>query len=146
MERIYLDHNATTPLAAEVLESMLPFLREDYGNPSSLHWFGQRARAAVETAREQVAALVGARPAEIVFTGSGSESDNLALRGVLARAREPRRGLVVTTIEHHAVLRTAQALGDEGASVALAPVDGAGRVDLHELAAARRTTRRRSSR
>jgi len=133
VERIYLDHNATTPLAPEVLEAMLPFLREAYGNPSSLHWFGQRARAAVERAREEVAALAGAEASEIVFTGSGSESDNLALRGVLTPARESRRGLVTTTIEHHAVLRTARALGEEGFPVELAPVDAAGRVDPNQL-------------
>jgi cysteine desulfurase len=130
VKRIYLDHNATTPLDPEVLEAMLPFLREDYGNASSLHWFGQRARAAVEDAREEVAALIGAEPSEIVFTGSGSESDNLALRGVMTRARAPRRGLVTTGLEHHAVLRTAQALQKEGRPVEIVPATGAGRVDV----------------
>jgi cysteine desulfurase len=130
VERIYLDHNATTPLAPEVLEAMLPFLREDHGNASSLHWFGQRARAAVESAREEVAALIGAEPSEIVFTGSGSEADNLALRGVMARARGSRRGLVTTGVEHHAVLRTAQALQKDGWGVELVPVTGAGRVEV----------------
>ena len=91
--RVYLDHNATTPLDPRVLEAMLPYLRETFGNPSSLHWFGQRARAAVEDARARVASLVGAEPAEIVFTASGSESDNMALRGAVAKARgaAPRR-------------------------------------------------------
>ena len=135
MERIYLDHNATTPVAPEVLESMLPFLRNDYGNPSSLHWFGQRTRAATEDARTQVAALMGAEPAEIVFTGSGTESDNMALRGVAARAREPRRGIVTTTIEHHAVVDTAKALRDEGWPVDLAGVDAFGRLRLEDLRA-----------
>ena len=133
VERIYLDHNATTPLAPEVLEAMLPCLREDYGNASSLHWFGQRARAAVEVAREQVAALVGAQPSEIVFTASGSESDNTALRGVAARAREPRRRIVTTTVEHHAVLRTAEAMRDEGVPVELVGVDAEGRVDPEKV-------------
>ena len=123
------------PVAPEVLEAMLPHLREDYGNPSSLHWFGQRARAAVEEARAQVAALVGAEPAEIVFTASGSESDNMALRGVAARAKEPRRKLVCSTIEHHAVLNTAKALREEGCPVELARVAESGVVDLGDLRA-----------
>jgi cysteine desulfurase len=136
VQRIYLDHNATTPVAPEVLEAMLPFLRDDYGNASSLHWFGQRARAAVEDARAEVAALLGADPSEVVFTGSGSESDNMALRGVAARAREPRRRIVTTAAEHHAVVNTARAMRDEGVPVELVGVDGAGRVLLEELRAA----------
>lgn len=133
MERIYLDHNATTPLAPEVLEAMLPFLRADYGNASSLHWFGQRARAATEDARARVATLIGAEPAEIVFTASGTESDNTALRGVAARVRDPRRGIVTTAIEHHAVVNTAKAMRDEGWPVALVGVDVEGRVRLEEV-------------
>jgi cysteine desulfurase len=131
--RIYLDHNATTPLDPRALDAMLPFLREDHGNPSSLHWFGQRARAAVEEARERVAAFVGAQPAEIVFTASGSESDNTALRGVAARARHERRGIVVSAIEHHAVLNTAKALREEGWPVAVAKVRETGTLDLDDL-------------
>jgi cysteine desulfurase len=117
-----------------VLEAMLPYLREDYGNPSSLHWFGQRARAAVEEARARVAALVGAEPPEIVLTGSGSEADNLALRGVAARARSSRRAIVVASIEHHAVLNTAKALADEGVPVAIARVGAEGALDLEDFA------------
>ena len=134
LPRVYLDHNATTPVAPEVLEAMLPYLREDFGNPSSLHWFGQRARAAVEEARACVAALVGAQPAEIVFTASGSESDNMALRGVAAKARAPRRGLVVGGLEHHAVLNTARALREEGWPVEIVRVREDGIVDLEDLA------------
>lgn len=133
MQRVYLDHNATTPLDPRVLDAMLPFLRESYGNASSLHWFGQRARAAVEEARGQVAALVGAEPAEIVFTASGSESDNMALRGVAARAPLGRRALVVSAIEHHAVLNTAKALAEEGFALTIAPVDELGRLDLESF-------------
>ncbi len=133
--RVYLDHNATTPLDERVLEAMLPFLRDEYGNPSSLHWFGQRARAAVEEAREQVARLLGAAPAEIVFTASGSESDNMALRGVAARAKAPRRKLVVSEIEHHAVLNCAKALREEGLPVAVARVPESGRLEPAHLAA-----------
>jgi cysteine desulfurase len=134
--RIYLDHNATTPVDPEVLEAMLPFLREDYGNPASLHWHGQRARAAVEEARARVAELIGAEPAEIVFTGSGTEADNMAVRGVAGAAREPRRGIVCSAVEHHAVLNTVKALGDDGWPTAIARVDEEGRVDLEDLARA----------
>lgn len=134
MHRIYLDHNATTPLDPRALEAMLPFLRDDYGNPSSLHWFGQRARAAVEQARAEVAALVGADPAEIVFTSGGSEADNLALRGAAAKARSPRTAVVSSAIEHHAVLNTAKAMRDEGRPVAIARVREDGVLDLDDLA------------
>jgi cysteine desulfurase len=134
MERIYLDHNATTPLDPGALEAMVAILRDGFGNPSSLHWFGQRARAAVEEARAEVASLVGAAPAEIVFTGSGTEADNLALRGVAGKAREPRRKIVCTAIEHHAVLRTLTALGEEGWPVETVQVTASGLVDLDDLA------------
>ena len=135
MRRIYLDHNATTPLDPRVLDAMLPLLKEDYGNPSSLHWFGQRARAAVEEARSSVAALLGAEPAEIVFTASGSESDNMALRGVAAQAKAPRGGVVCSAIEHHAVLNTAKAMREEGRPVGIARVGESGVLDLDDLAA-----------
>src|SRR6266511_2474262 len=111
------------PLDPRVLEAMLPILSEAFGNPSSLHWFGQRARAAVEEARVQAASLIGATPAEVVFTASGTEADNLALRGVATRAREPRRKLVVTAVEHHAVLNTARALAEDGFPVDTVLVD-----------------------
>ena len=133
--RVYLDHNATTPLDPRVLDAMLPYLREGFGNPSSLHWFGQRARAAVEDARARVASLVGADAAEIVFTASGSESDNMALRGAVAAARGARRRIVVTAVEHHAVLHCAKALGEEGGSVAIARVGEDGRLDMGDLSA-----------
>ncbi|HYN03850.1 MAG TPA: cysteine desulfurase family protein [Vicinamibacteria bacterium] len=133
--RVYLDHNATTPIDPLVLDAMLPFLRDDYGNPSSLHWFGQRARGAVEEARGRVAELLGADPAEIVFTSGGSESDNAALRGATAKAKPPRAGVVCTAIEHHAVLNTAKALGEEGRPVAIVRVGEGGAVDAEELAA-----------
>jgi cysteine desulfurase len=135
MGRIYLDHNATTPLDPRVLDAMLPVLRDGFGNPSSLHWFGQQARAAVDTAREQVAALIGASPGEIVFTGSGTEADNTALRGAAAAVREPRRKVVYSTIEHHAVMNTAKALAEEGVPVEAARTRADGRVDLDDLRA-----------
>ncbi len=134
MHRIYLDHNATTPLDPRVLEAMLPYLRESFGNPSSLHWFGQRARAAVEDARGAVASLIGAEPAEIVFTASGSESDNMALCGAPPRAGAAR-SVVVTAVEHHAVLNTARALAEDGGSLAIARVGEEGRLDLADLRA-----------
>lgn len=135
MERIYLDHNATTPVDPRVLEAMLPYLQEGFGNPSSLHWFGQRARAALDEARARVAELIGASPAEIVFTGSGTEADNLALRGVAATAREPRRAIVYSAVEHHAVVHTARALAEEGWPVQAVRVGADGLVDLEDLRA-----------
>src|SRR6201996_312231 len=111
MHRVYMDANATTPLAPEVFEAMRPWFTEQFGNASSIHFHGQRARAAVERAREQVARLLGCRQAEIVFTSGGTESDNLALTGVL----NPGDHLITSSIEHHAVLHTAERLGDRGA-------------------------------
>jgi cysteine desulfurase len=135
VDRIYLDHNASTPIDARVLEAMLPVLREGFGNPSSLHWFGQRARAALDEARGQVAALIGANPAEVVLTGSGTEADNMAVRGVAAMAREPRRKIVLSAIEHHAVIHTARSLAEEGWPVETVRVGADGLVDLADLSA-----------
>lgn len=132
---IYLDHNATTPLWPEALEAMLPWLGERWGNPSSPHRFGHDARLAVEGARERIAACVGCRPAEIVFCGSGTESDNLALRGTAHAFRPRGRHLVTTVIEHHAVLHTCRALEAEGFQVTYLPVDAGGVVDLEALEA-----------
>lgn len=134
MSRIYLDYNATTPLDPRVLDAMLPILRDGFGNASSLHHFGQAARAALEDARAEVASLVGAASAEIVFTGSGTEADNLALRGVAAAAKGARRGVLYAGIEHHAVVNTAVALAAEGFPVAAVRAATDGRIDLEELA------------
>ena len=133
MERIYLDHNATTPLDPRVLEAMRPWLEGRFGNASSLHWFGQRARAAVEDARGQVAALVGASSAEIVFTSGGTEADNLALCGVAAAAEAPRRKLLVSAVEHPAVLNTAKALQAQGFIAERVRVSPEGGLDLGDL-------------
>ncbi len=136
--RVYLDHAATTPLDEGVLQAMLPYMRVLHGNPSSVHSFGREALDAVEAARTQVAALIGARADEIVFTSGGTEADNLALRGAFwAMRRRGRNVIVVSAVEHEAVLETARALAAEaGAEVRLAAVDSDGRVDLRALAAA----------
>jgi cysteine desulfurase len=130
----YLDYAASAPLRAEALAAMRPLLERPAANPSSQHGPGRAASAAVETAREQVAALVGAAPGEVVFTSGGTEADNLAVKGALLARPEGRRGLVCTAVEHHAVLDAAAwAEADAGARVALAPVDPAGRVDPERL-------------
>jgi cysteine desulfurase len=129
MRRVYLDNNATTPLAPEVFEAMRPFYLEDYGNASSIHWYGQRARAAVETAREQVARLINARPSEVVFTSGGTESDNAAVVGIVEAARKDSQHVITTALEHHAVLHTAKALEKRGVSVTYVRVGPSGVVD-----------------
>lgn len=118
MSRIYLDHNATTPAEPAVLDAMLPYFSADFGNAASIHTPGQRARAAVETAREQVAALLGARPQEIVFTSGGTESDNHAIFGIVRNAAGANKHIITTQIEHEAVLNTCQALEKDGGTVA----------------------------
>ena len=135
--RIYLDHNATTPPAAEVVERMASTLREQFGNPSSVHHFGQMAKAALDEARSATAALIGGDPSEIVFTSGGTESDNFAIRGV-AEALEVagRRHLIATAIEHEAVLNTLKALARRGWKTTLLPVDQSGIVSPQALEAA----------
>ncbi|HWQ00267.1 MAG TPA: cysteine desulfurase family protein [Vicinamibacterales bacterium] len=125
--RIYFDHNATTPVHPAVVEAMVAALRDDYGNPSSVHRLGQRAKARLDEARGAVAALIGAEPGEIVFTSGGTEADNFALRGA-AEALEAtgRRHVVVSAIEHEAVLNTARALGRRGWRLSIVPVDPRG--------------------
>lgn len=131
--RVYIDHNATTPLAAEAFQAMRPLLAEDYGNPSSIHRAGQQVRAAVEHARTQVAALIGAGEKEVVFTSGGTEADNLAIRGVVGASSKSRKHIVTTTIEHHAVLNTCQALEAEGAEVTYVGVDSRGIVNPEDV-------------
>ncbi len=135
--RIYLDHNATTPLHPAVVERMTAVLRDEFGNPSSVHHFGQRTKALVDEARSAVAALIGADPTEVVFTAGGTESDNFAIRGV-AEALEPagRRHLVATSIEHEAVLNTCKALSRRGWRITLLAVDQSGVVSPDALRAA----------
>ncbi len=137
MHRIYLDHNATCPVAPEVLERMSAALRDDYGNPSSVHHFGQRAKAVMDEARSAVAALIGADPAEVVFTSGGTESDNMAIRGAAeALERTPRRHVVTTAIEHEAVLNTVKALGRRGWQTTAVAVGESGCVGSDAIAAA----------
>jgi cysteine desulfurase len=149
MNRVYLDYNATTPVEPQVLDAMLPYFSADFANASSIHTPGQRARAAVETAREQVAALVGARLQEIVFTSGGTESDNHAIFGVIAErvgqvfppvasssltdSRLTKPHIITTTIEHEAVLNACQALEKQGVSVTYLPVDREGIVDSESV-------------
>ena len=134
MTRVYLDHNATTPMHPPVIERMASALRETFGNPSSVHHFGQMAKAALDEARSAVAGLIGSDPSEVVFTSGGTESDNFAIRGV-AEALEAtgRRHLIATSIEHEAVLNTLKALGRRGWKVTLLPVDQSGIVSAEAL-------------
>jgi cysteine desulfurase len=129
---IYLDYNATTPVDPRVLEAMLPYLADHYGNPSSDHVLGQRAKAAVEAARAEVAALIGAMPGEIVFTGCATEANNLALLGA-ARA-SGRKALVTSAIEHPSVLQPLRHLARQGWALTELPVDAAGRVQVDHAA------------
>lgn len=131
--RIYLDYNATTPVDREVLEAMLPYFSGSFGNASSIHSAGQRGRSAVDAARESVAALLGAKSSEIVFTCGGTEADNLALFGIVARGAEPRRHIITTAIEHHAVLNSAQALEKQGVDVTYVPAGHDGIVDPDDI-------------
>jgi cysteine desulfurase len=127
VQRVYLDHNATTPVHPAVVEAMTKVLREDFGNPSSVHHFGQRAKSAMDQARSSVASLIGADPSEVVFTSGGTESDNFAIRGAAeALDATRRRHLIATTIEHEAVLNTLKALARRGRPTTLLRVDGTG--------------------
>ncbi len=138
MDRIYADHSATTPARPEVIAAMLPYLGEFDFNPSSLHAEGRRARAAVDDARDRVARTLGVAPREVVFTGGGSESDNLAVMGGARARRAAGRHIVSVATEHHAVLHALDVLRDEGFAITLLGVDGEGRVDRDAFASALR--------
>jgi len=133
MRRVYLDHNATTPVAPEVLAAMLPYFSEEYGNASSIHTFGQRARGAVEEARESVAALLGARLAEIMFSSGGTESNNHAIFGVAGAVSGGRKHVITSAIEHSAVLDPCRALEKRGVAVTFLPVDRDGVVNPEDV-------------
>jgi cysteine desulfurase len=133
---IYLDHAATSPLRPEVLEAMLPYLTEHHGNPSSIHASGRRARQALDEARERIAAALGAKPREIVFTSGGTEADNLALKGVAWAASAKGRHIVTSAVEHKAVMHAADVLERQGFEVTRVSVDEHGRVDPADVAVA----------
>ena len=129
MELIYFDHAATTPTRPEVVEAMLPYYREKWGNPSSIHTSGRMAAEGMDAARQQVAALLGALPEEIVFTGSGTEADNQALIGIAISQEKKGSHIITSKIEHHAILHTAQFMEKRGTQVTYLPVDSYGMVD-----------------
>src|SRR4026209_631422 len=135
--RIYFDHNATTPVDPAVAETMTRVMTEEFGNASSVHHFGQRAKAVLDDARSTVATLIGAEPSELVFTSGGTESDNFALRGVAeALDSTGRRHLIASSIEHEAVLNTLKALARRGWRTTLLPLDASGIVPRDALKAA----------
>lgn len=130
---IYLDYNSTTPVDRAVLDAMLPYFAENFGNASSIHSSGQRGRSAVDAARDSVAALIGAKPSEIVFTSGGTEADNLALFGSVAASTDSRKHIITTAIEHHAVLNAAEALEKQGVDVTYVSVGPTGIVDPQDI-------------
>ncbi len=133
MSTIYLDYNASTPLDPDVIEAMRPFLEASFGNPSSAHWAGRPAREAVELARGRVAELIGAAPAEVVFTSGGTEASNHALKGAWYRAGRADGHFITTAVEHPATLNPLRFLEGQGAEVTVLPVDHEGRVDPNEV-------------
>ncbi|MEO5918481.1 MAG: aminotransferase class V-fold PLP-dependent enzyme, partial [Candidatus Limnocylindrales bacterium] len=133
---VYLDHAATTPLRREALEAMLPYLTEQFGNPSSPHGWGRRARAALDEAHERVAAAIGASPREIVLTSGGTEALNLAIKGAAWAGKARGHRIVTTAVEHHAVLHPLRQLEKFGFETVELPVDRYGRLDPDTLSAA----------
>lgn len=135
MQTIYLDYNATTPLRPEALAAMLPYVSAHFGNPSSVHWAGRRAKQGLEEARAHVAALLHARPSEVLFTSGGTESNNLAVRGALGTARSHRKGahVITTAIEHASVLEPLRVLAGAGCTLTVVPVNHEGRVSVDDL-------------
>lgn len=133
MRKIYLDYNASTPIAPEVAAAMREVMEDAYGNPSSGHWAGAPARRIVETARGQVAELLGCGPQEVVFTSGGSEANNFALKGVFFGTKRPRPHFITTSVEHPAIMAPLHFLGRLGATVTWLPVDGTGRIDPDDL-------------
>ena len=133
MKPIYLDYNASTPIAPEVADAMRPFLSEHYGNPSSQHWAGTPAKQAIEKARSQVAALLGCAPQEIIFTSGGTEANNHAIKGAFFALRERGNHIITTQVEHPAVLQPCRFLERLGAEVTYLPVDGSGMVNPDDV-------------
>ncbi|GBD38371.1 Cysteine desulfurase IscS [bacterium HR37] len=133
MKKIYLDYNATTPLDPRVFEAMLPYMKEEFGNPSSIHSFGRKGKAALDNSREQVAELIGALPKEVVFTSGGSESNNFAIKGIALSLREKGSHLITTKVEHASVIESFEFLRTLGFKVTYLGVDEYGLIDLEEL-------------
>jgi cysteine desulfurase len=133
MKRVYLDNAATTPLLPRVHEAMIPHMQDQFGNPSSSHWFGRQAKAVLESSRATIAAAIGAEPGEIIFTSGGTEADNAAMLGVLRAAAPERTQVITTSVEHHAVLDVAEQLQHGGGQVAILAVDSNGVVLLDDL-------------
>jgi cysteine desulfurase len=133
LKKIYFDHNATTPVIDEVFEAMLPYIKDEWGNPSSIHWAGRSPRKAVDEAREKVAAFLNCTPLEVIFTSSGSESDNLAIKGVVNSKKGKGNHIITTRVEHPAVLNTCKYLAKEGYDVTFLDVDPDGMIDLDDL-------------
>ena len=133
MEHVYFDHAATTPVDERVLQKMLPYFTDNFGNPNSQHRFGRRSVTAVDEARDTVASLIGAKPSEIYFTSGGTESDNWAIRGAAHARAEKGKHLIISAVEHPAMITTAKELEKEGFEVSLAPVDEYGAVDVEKL-------------
>jgi cysteine desulfurase len=129
MKKYYFDHVATNPLHPEVLEAMMPYLKEEFGNPLSVYEYGMKAKSAIESAREKVAALVNAKPAEIIFTSTGAEANNFALRGIALARQNEGKHVLVSRMEHHSVLNSARFLEKSGFTVTYLPVDKSGFVD-----------------
>lgn len=138
MDRIYLDHAATSPVHPDVVERMIPFMTEVFGNPSSIHYFGRQSRHAVDEARALVAKSIGAKETEVIFTSGGTEADNMALIGTAMANRDRGRHIITTAIEHHAVLRACQYLEKQGFDVTYLPVDEHGKVSPADVKAALR--------
>lgn len=136
MRRVYFDHSATTPVRPEVADEVCTSLKENFGNPTSMHYFGRQARKDVEAAREKVAAAIGATPNEIVFTSGGTESDNLAIHGIAMSNKNKGNHIITSAVEHHAVINTVKALAKEGFTVTILPVDKYGMVSINDVAAA----------
>jgi cysteine desulfurase len=133
MRQVYLDNNATTPLDPAVVDAMIQFLRKDFGNASSVHRVGQKARAAVEAARQEVALLIEAQTKEIVFTSGGTEADNLAIRGCASFYRDRGNHIITSKMEHPAVLKTCEVLESEGFDVTYLNCNAEGTISLDEL-------------
>jgi cysteine desulfurase len=137
MKRIYLDHSATTPIRPEVAEIMYEHIKGDnFGNPTSLHWFGRKVRKSIDEAREKVAKSIGANAREIVFTSGGTEADNMAIHGVAMANKNKGNHIITTAVEHHAVLNTVKALGKQGFTITILPVDKYGLVRVEDVSAA----------